>query len=213
MQLNFTCPKCGTEHGFPWSMVGKPASCMRCSAGFVVPAPFEPVAPRSSEAIPVMKGEEAPPPPPPPPVARTVKIEVPRPSPPPPPPPAPRTLGVDGLTTAHLAPLREEATQFAPQPPPKARPRGKGRVSDRAAFEPEPVGPQRPKRPPPPPVASPPWLIPAIVGGGVALLLVVNIGFYLAFFGGGPAPAEPVRPTRADLARPGGLDDFDAPKR
>jgi S1-C subfamily serine protease len=233
MQLNYTCPHCETEQDFPWSMVGKPATCRRCSHGFVVPAPFEPVAPKSSEAIPVAKGQEAPPPPP---VARTVRLQA------PPPQPAPRPVPIDGLTAAHLAPLREEATEHdhpPPPPPPPVKPRRRSQDGDRAAFEPIIEPPRKPKKPRPvepaytpaplvPPKVlemlgnlkmprmprmpgastghsgHPPWLIPSIVGGGIALILMVNIGFYIAYFGlggsgqAGPNPADqPAPPTTA----------------
>ncbi len=60
MQLTFPCPKCGKEYDLPWSMAGKKARCKRCSGEFVVPAPFEPTSPRSSEAIPVSGAADGP---------------------------------------------------------------------------------------------------------------------------------------------------------
>ena len=139
MQLTYSCPTCGQDEDFPWSMVGKPATCRRCSQGFVVPAPFEPRKPRSAQAIPVVKDQD----PPPSPAPRTVRSEV----PPPAPPPA-RTLKIEGLTAAQIARLREAASEAETQPEPAPKPRRRSHRdapgSGMAAFVPTPVQPSRP---------------------------------------------------------------------
>jgi hypothetical protein len=173
MQLTFSCPGCGKDYDLPWSMAGKKARCKRCSHEFVIPAPYEPTAPRSSEAIPVARTPEAPRTSP---VARTVRIEVPPPEPPE--PPEPTTYDVeDPPWPHHIKARQEEQTR-------------KARIAPAS----------QPPKPSLAPSPRPAWLIPAIAGGGVALLLAINIGFYVAFVGGGgktdhaernqPVPAE-----------------------
>jgi S1-C subfamily serine protease/HEAT repeat protein len=60
MQLSFSCPSCGKDYDLPWSLAGKRARCKQCGNDFVIPTPFEPGSPRSSEAIPVMMAVEPP---------------------------------------------------------------------------------------------------------------------------------------------------------
>ena len=83
MQLTFACPGCRTEYDLPWSMSGKRVHCRRCDADFVVPAPFEPRPPRSSEAIPVIDAPESASPEPEPSPPRPKPAPQPAPAPPP----------------------------------------------------------------------------------------------------------------------------------
>jgi DNA-directed RNA polymerase subunit RPC12/RpoP len=156
MQLTFSCPSCGKEYDLSWSMAGKKARCKQCSHEFVIPAPFEPTAPRSSEAIPVTETPDSPRPSP---VARTVRLEVP-------------TLETPSSTNHesedppwphHVKARWKEPALAGSTLAPKAS------KSPNLSLEPS---------------ARPAWLISAIVVGGVSLLLVINIGFYLALFGG-----------------------------
>jgi S1-C subfamily serine protease len=200
MQLTFNSPSCGKAYGLPWSMAGKRARCHRCSNEFVVPAPYEPTAPGSSEAIPVVDPSE------PPrsaeaipvhggvetsrvaPSFQTTRIEVPPPEPPARRPASPPTARIE-------VPPPRKAESSAPPWPHHVKPR-----EPAPAPVPAPIAPtHRPPKPSRSPAARPAWLIPAIAGGGAALVLAINLGFYLAFVSGRKG-ADPVESNPAEVA-------------
>lgn len=217
MQLTFPCPNCGKEYDLPWSMAGKKARCKRCSKDFVIPAPFEPTGPRSSEAIPVAKTLQTPPsgpreiraqdPPPPELLAKLRSGSKPRPaSDEPPPPPDPRQArSARAEPPARPEPASKESGEANDPPwPHHARSRNRGDVLARGALAPKPPEPE--------PIAKgrPPWLIPSIVGGGVALIVAINVGFYVSMMGAGRAGDEAeqtsaIEPNPAGLANLGGI--------
>ena len=184
MQLTCDCPGCGKGFDLPWSSAGQRARCNHCSREFVIPAPFEPRPPRSSEAIPVRKGEADEKAASRPPVARTVRMEVQAPPPPPVEPQSRTTRKGEAVTPELLKGLRSgrvarpgEPAQ-APAPEPVAPKPTRSARSYRPPLPPSPAPP-----PPPEPPSRPVWLIPAIVGGVISLIVLINIGFYVSFIG------------------------------
>jgi hypothetical protein len=226
MEISFPCPKCGKPYDLPWSLAGKKARCKRCEVEFVIPAPFEPKGPKSSEAIPVydpmaaarasagrrpIKAQD------PPPNELLVGLRTGR--------KPVRTVKREALPPSSLEPEGRPSPQ-PPQPLEQRGPRPDDPLVPSKPGSPRSLERSGPRRESPRSEADPPddpkapsqrpsWVIPAIIVADLAIILV-NVGLISSLVGGGdddddddpPVKAAPVKPP---IRRKPRVEDFPEP--
>ncbi len=202
MLYSFACPGCGKGYELPWSMVGRMALCKGCATQFRIPAPLEPIDPRTMMAIPIatrILGSLEPPP-----ISFPV-LET------PPKQPKPPARHEDGPEPTRPRPT---AWNRYPDPTPPREPEFAPPRRAQAPRHSEPVPAWSSSRfeskpTPIPPPSRPRWLIPAIASGGFASILMLNVVLFFLFVPRGDLaervetiPAEPLVVAQAPAMPP-----------